>query len=609
MKLSRIKIYLPVLFIALLFAGCDTWEKNINIDPNNPPMVNENNQTDYDPSQFMLDMVWKVIDSWDYLHWNVGSAVMEYHGKTISLSQGNRHQAWHSFDDSGSPWNGGYTAVRYIKKMRTAAKAMNDKNYMAIADIWECYTFFNLTLLYGDIPYSQAMLDEAPINPAYDKQEDIYFTLISKLRNAGKSIEKGTMIDSETDLIYSGDMTKWKKFANTMLIRYAMYMSDAAPDSAVAILNEILDDQDTYPIFESNDDNAMFHYDGLEYQAPCYTLAASKIDEAPFSNVFIERLISLNDPRLPVYARPVLYTHTDPTKNVLPSNKGNEKYAGHLYGITTDNAYASSWNEGANFASKLGTFFRTEDDKGTATIACAKLPLVLASYSEMLSFLAEAVQKKWIPDRIGAKDYYERSIRASFEFYGATFNSDKYKAAFGEDAVASVERYLDQDQVAYDGGRDKLLLIAEQKWIASFLLVMEPYFDHRRTMLPPLRASSGANAYIATGSATKFPSRADYPASELSTNSVNVANANATAFDIPVTGQADRNNALMWLMRPKGQSWLQMPVFQEPNYKAEYPSRKLTPDGKNPDPEFGTNFENWYKTNWNTMFWWKSNDQ
>ena len=162
---------------------------------------------------------------------------MEYHGKTISLSQGNRHQAWHSFDDSGSPWNHGYTAVRYIKKMRSAATAMNDKNYKAIADIWECYTFFNLTLLYGDIPYSQALLDNAPINPVYDKQEEIYFALISKLRNAGKSIDKGSMIDSETDLIYQGDMTRWKKFANTMLIRYAMYMSDAALDSTKAILN------------------------------------------------------------------------------------------------------------------------------------------------------------------------------------------------------------------------------------------------------------------------------------------------------------------------------------------------------------------------------------
>jgi hypothetical protein len=597
-------------FVILFFSmGCDTWEPNINMNPNDPPSLGETTQGDYDPSEFMLDMIGNTMNGLDYIYWNVVAAVCEYHGKTISLSQGNRHQAWHAFDDSawGGPWNGCYNSVRYIKKMRSAAKAIDDKRYQAIADIWECYTFFHLTLLYGDVPYSQTLLDDAPINPVYDKQEEIYFTLINKLRQAGRMIQPGTTINSETDLIYSGDLSMWKKFANTLMIRYAMYMSDAAPDSTIAILNEILDDPNTYPIFESNSDNAEFHYDGVEYRARYYNLSASKIDEAPFSNVFVERLITLSDPRLPVYAQPALYTHSDPNRNVLPSNKGVEKYAGHLYGLTTDNAYASAWNEGANYASQLGTYFRDEDDKGNATAKSAVVPLALATYSEMLSFLAEATQKGWIAKKT-AKEYYEESIKASFDYYKITFGSDDYKNAFGSDALASVNDYLKQSHVAYDGERDKLLLIAEQKWIASFLLNFEPYFDHRRTMLPPLRASSGALAYVATGSGTKFPSRSDYPSSELSTNATNVANANATAFDIPVTGQDNRNIALMWLLKPKGQNWLKMPVFQEPNYKAEYPKRRFV-DGKDPDPEFGTAFKNWYDQHWNSMFWWKMNDK
>lgn len=583
----------------LLLSGCDTWESNINVDPNNPPTLGEKETSDYDPSQFMLDMVWNVITAWDYIHWNVGAAVCEYHGKTISLSQGNRHQAWHDLEYI---WNPSYSSVRYIKKMRNAALAMSDKNYLAISQIWECYDFFNLTLLYGDIPYTEAIQDNAPIDPVYDKQENIYFTLIGKLRSASLMIEKGENVDEETDLIFGGDMTKWKKFANTLLIRYAMYMSDAAPDSTKAILSEILSDPDAYPVMESNADNAYFHYDGVQYRSSYYRLSASKIDEAPFSNVFIERLVSLNDPRLPIYARPTLYTHTDSTKNVLPSNKGAAKYAGHLYGITTDNAYASSWNAGPNYASKLGEYFRTEDDKGNATDACSTVPLALATYSEMLSFLAEASEKGWIQTSRRPKEWYELSIRASFDQYNALFSTDKYKNAFGSTSLNTVEDYLIQKQVHYEGGRSKLLLIAEQKWIASFMLMFEPYFDHRRTMLPPLRSSSGAVAYESTGSSTKFPSRADYPSSELSTNAVNVANANLTGFDIPVTGQGDRNIALMWLLRKKGSAYLQMPVFQEPNYKAEYPCREG-------DAAYGTNFQNWYNQHWNTMFWWKNNDK
>jgi hypothetical protein len=601
----RILKILPAILLAFLIAGCDTWEDNLNIDPNNPSTGGESTATyDFKPSEFMLDMTYNVVHGWDYIHWNVGSAVCEYHGKTISLSQGNRHQAWHAFDDSndGGPWVLGYKAVRYIKKMRAAAIANNDLDYQAVATIWECYDFFGLTLLFGDIPYSESIADNAPLNPVYDKQEEIYHTLISKLKSASLSIDPSSQIDAATDLIFRGDMGKWKKFANTLLIRYAMYMSDAAPDSAKAILNDILSQPELYPIMESNNDNAFFNFDGVQYKSRYFVLASSKMDEAPFSNVFIERLVSLKDPRLPIYARPAALVHSDPAKNVLPSNTGVDKYAGHIYGITTDNAYASAWNGGANYASKLGEYFRTEDDKGTATAECADLPMPLATYSEMLFFLAEAAEKGWIAAAQTPEEYYNMAIQAAFDQYDATFSSQKYASAFGEEALSSGEEYLAQPQVNYEGGRDKLTLIAEQKWIASFLMMFEPYFDHRRTMLPPFRASSGAEAYMSTGSATKFPSRSAYPNSETSTNRENVELANATAFDIPVVDQATRNRALMWLLRPKGSDWLQMPVFQEPNYKADYPYREN-------DAEFGTNFTNWYQENWNSMFWWNTNEE
>jgi hypothetical protein len=589
----------------LLFWGCDTWEKDLNIDPNVPSSGGQSTSTyDYEPSQFMLDMVWTVISGWDYIHWNIGSAVCEYHGKTISLSQGNRHQAWHAFDDAayGGPWETGYSAVRHINKMRKAAVAGNDGAYQAIATIWECYSFFNLTLLYGDIPYSESIMDNPPLTPKYDKQSEIYPTLMSKLKEAALSIDPTTQIDASTDLIFGGNMERWKKFSNSLLIRYAMYMSDAAPESAKALIAEILGNPQTYPLMTSNADNAFFNYDGVYYKSRYYLLSSAKMDEAPFSNVFIERLVSLNDPRLPIYARPAKLYHTDPTKNVVPSNPGTSKFAGHIYGITTDNAYASAWNDGANYASKLGDYFRAEDDKGTATVKSASVPLALATYSELMFFLAEATQKGWIQTGISAQAYYEKAITASFDQYGASFSSQGYSNAFAGFGVASVADYLQQPQVDYNGGRDKLTLIAEQKWIASFLLLFEPYFDHRRTMLPKLRASSGAVAYETTGSATKFPARAAYPNSESSTNKENVEKANATAFDIPVVDQATRNTALMWLLQPKGQSWLQMPIFREPSYKSEYPARSS-------DAEFGTSFSQWYINHWNSMFWWKNNDE
>ncbi|HEX3006088.1 MAG TPA: hypothetical protein VHO90_00575, partial [Bacteroidales bacterium] len=70
-----------------------------------------------------------------------------------------------------------------------------------------------------------------------------------------------------------------------------------------------------------------------------------------------------------------------------------------------------------------------------------------------------------------------------------------------------------------------------------------------------------------------------------------VAEANATGFDIPVTGSADRTYARMWLINNAASPALQMPVFKEPlKTKNEYPGQ--------------ANFKTWYDANWNTMFWW-----
>lgn len=591
-----------LILIAGIAVSCDTWEDELNIDPNAPSTGGDSeDEYDYEPSEFMQDMTYYVVRGWDYIHWNVCPAVCEYHGKTLSLSQGNRHRAWHAFDDAahGGPWESGYDAVRYIKSLRKAAEANGDEDYQAIATIWECYDFFNLTLLYGNIPYSEVIIEDSEVYPAYDDQEELYYTLMQKLKAAALSIDPTSSVDSETDLVCGGNMEKWKRFANTLLIRYAMYMADVAEDSTVAYLTEILSDPSTYPVMESSDDNTCFNYDGVNYYSRYYLLDPAKYDEAPFSNIFIKRLVTLTDPRLPIYARPVESTHSDSTKNVMPYNTGEDKYAGHIYGITTDNAYASSWNLGSSYASKLGEYFHTEDASGNNTSACATVPMVLASYSEMLFFLAEASERGLITTEYTAQDYYEQAIEASFDQYNVDWADDDYDGAFGDDKKASLDEYLAQEQVDYEGGRDKLTLIAEQKWIASFLMMFDPYFDHRRTMLPAMRASDGADAFWKSGSATKFPSRARYPDNEASSNADNYDQARAEGFDIAITDQQTSNEALMWVMQSHDQDFLQMEVFQEPDYKSEYPCSST-------DEEFGTDFYDWYKENWNDMFWWEN---
>jgi len=581
------------LFLLLAISACDTWDEDINTNPNTPnSLLESDNPNDVDPSVFMVPMLWATVDGFDYLAWNVMPAVCEYHGKTKSLSQGNRHKSWHAFDDS-EYWVNMYSAVRVIKNLKNAGINADDDRYQAIADIWESYTFSMITNLYGDVPYFDPISDDPPLLSNYDPQSVIYPALLEKLRLAGELLDRQEVpINAGSDLVFGGDILKWKKFSNTLRIRLAMYMSDADPAAAQAILNGIINDPEAYPIMESNDDNATFKNDAIERPSVLFRLSKAKIEEAPFSNVFIERLISLKDPRLPIMAKPVRKVHDDPATNVLPTNPGPVKYAGQMYGITTDNAHAALWNGGFPFASALGDFFRKEDATGLPLQESASTPTLIALYAEQEFFLAEAVERGFIGGN--AQQYYENGIQASIDFYEATFGSDAYQGAYGSEGLSDLNDYLSQASVAYNGGRDKLTLIAEQKWIASFLLGLEPYFDHRRTMLPELRASSGAENFGPNGSGSKFPSRAAYSDAELANNPNNVAIARASGFDIPIQSDESRNEARMWILAGKD---LQMPTFQEPVYNTDYPLIQSI-EGS------GSNFVKWYNEHWDTMFWW-----
>ncbi|GLR17895.1 SusD/RagB family nutrient-binding outer membrane lipoprotein [Portibacter lacus] len=583
---------LLALGVFFCFTSCDIWDPDININPNTPNgLLESGNDSDIDPSVFMVPMLWSTVDGYDYLAWNVIPAVCEYHGKTKSLSQGNRHKSWHAFDDSGF-WQPMYSSIRVVKNLRNAAIKAQDTRYEAIADIWESYTFSMVTNLYGDVPYFDPISDDPPLLSKYDSQADIYPAILAKLKDAGEIITRqDAPINAESDLVFRGDMLKWKKFSNTLRLRLAMYMADAAPAEAQAIIQEILNDQETYPIMQSNDDNATFKNDAVERPSVLYTISKAKIEEAPFSNVFIERLITLKDPRLPVIAKPVRKVHSNPETHILPSNPGPVKYAGHMYGITTDNAHATLWNGGFPFASALGDFFRKEDVTGQPLIESASTPTLIALYSEQEFFIAEAIERGFVAG--DAQSHYEAAIQASFDFYSVDYAGDGYKGAFGSEGVSDFSEYISQPDVDYQGGRDKLLLIAEQKWLASFFLGIEPYFDHRRTMLPPLRASSGAENFGPNGSGSKFPSRAAYSDSEIANNPGNVAEARANGFDVPIISDESRNEAKMWIIQNND---LQMELFQEPVYSTDYPLIESI-NGS------GVNFKSWYNDHYSTMFW------
>ncbi|MGQ7868815.1 SusD/RagB family nutrient-binding outer membrane lipoprotein [Sunxiuqinia sp. sy24] len=583
-------IYFFLLLIAI--SACRTWDEDFNTNINNPQITESNS---IHPSFFVGPMIHASF-GFNETVMNVMPPVSEYTGKQRSLSQGNRHRSWHDLD--GNIWGPAYSSIRNVKNLRRAAIASEDDRYLAVAEIWESYVMYTICTIDGPVPYFDVIddSDEVKYLINYDPQENIYPAILEKLKTAGLLIKDSDVnIDQKSDYVYAGDIHKWKKLANTLRFRMAMYMYNAAPETAKSIMQEIVADPNTYPVFESNDDNFAIHYDGVDRISRWYSFGDWQLKENTMSNILIERLISLKDPRLYVYAKPVQKVHDNPEANVLPTNPGPDKYIGHLYGITTGNGDASSWNGGMEYCSRIGDWFITVDENMQATSDCANHPAIYGTYAELLFNMAEAATKGIISGGdAAAKQYYEEGVRASFDMYNCEFSGNpKYDGAYADQGLSSVSEYLAQDHVNWDAGRDHLVLIAEQKWISMLYVGFESYFDHRRTMLPELRASHRSANYESSGSGTQFPSRTAYPDSEEAENTAAYNNARATGFDIPITGDDNRNEARMWLLNNNASPSLEMPTFQEPlKSNEEYPGQ--------------ANFKAWYDNHWTTMFWWEN---
>ena len=89
--------------------------------------------------------------------------------------------------------------------------------------------------MYGDCPYFEAGKGfiTGNVKPAYDKQELIYKDFLKELGEAADALTaSGDKVTG--DIIFQGNIDKWKRFANSLHLRYAMRIVNADPELAKA---------------------------------------------------------------------------------------------------------------------------------------------------------------------------------------------------------------------------------------------------------------------------------------------------------------------------------------------------------------------------------------
>jgi hypothetical protein len=469
--MKKLLDYKFCFLVILLAAACtDDFEK-INTNPNEPVKV---------PTAYLLTQAQRnTLAQQQFFTTNLYAQLF---AETQYTSTSRYVIEELAFDDY---YTGPLADLEDIIRLNTDAKTLStaevlssgsNNNQVAVARILKAYNFQIITDQWGDVPYIDALKGSGNYLPSYTPQKDIYRDLVKELKEASSLINADDP-GVEGDVIYNGDMVRWKKFAHSLLLRVGIRMSEADPEFAQQTINAALAND----VFESNDDNALFTY--LNESANSNAIYAhfnvdNRTDFA-ISNVLVSFLKTRNDPRLEVYA--------NPTENSVAG--GNPQYIGELYGVF-DATAGGTTNASISF---LGDFWQRHPDA----------PITIMSYSEVMFIKAEAAARGWISG--DAETFYNEAIRSSLNYYGIT-------------SEATVNAYLAQPSVTYTT-TDWKKLVGEQKWISLYAVGHEPWSEWRRLGFPDLAPAPDAE------NGRGIPLRRTYAGREYAINSVNVNDA------------------------------------------------------------------------------------
>jgi hypothetical protein len=450
--------------------------------------------------------------------------------------------------DSPGEWNFEYEVVlnnlssiiQLIDGKENAADLVNKK---AIARILKAWSFSKLTDTYGDVPYSESCLpkDQAVYGPKYDSQESIYKDLLKELKEAAAQLDPDKASYGSADLIYGGNVDKWKKLANSLRLRLALRIRYADPALAQANLADLAE---TGLITSVSDDayilnNTDFpdHLNPRFYRIVNYsTIQESVVTHMVMINLLRNDGINL-DPRIKIYADTVKAAWKGGlSPNGYPSEDWDYRGSPTLGMVTVE--YKYPW--GANTVSEIADFWRVP----------VVAPAIIRS-SEVYFALAEAKLAGLLPASFSgtAEEYYQSGIDQSIEWYKWFYNLTapqipdlmlKYihNAAYAPGAAwtqADVDKYLnykrikDDEVAAFKGtamytltgsADEQLEKIINQKIVALYPDEFQGWCEYRRTGYPkvPIGPDQAALAGV-------VPRREPWPTTEETINSVSFEEA------------------------------------------------------------------------------------
>lgn len=441
---------------------------------------------------------------------------------TTEMTYGENPYSWTAY------YSGVLSNFKEIYEITTAEEIPNTvrgfghpDNQAAVAEIMSAVVFKRVTDIWGPVPYSngdgsvgEALRGLDNVTPAYSDQQTIYQNLIERVKAARDMIIVSKAAAGPTgDVLYGGDMAKWQKFANSLILQLALQISDADPAFAeqefVAALNH------SAGVIEDVADEAWYNYQNAPgAENP---LSQNRGSDYVLADTFTDALEgNTNNDSTVVYSN----TTYDDRLSVFASLDAS----GGRYGI------AGIVNSGASISDAISS-------------AGSDLPYMTAAYTYLNR--AEAAELGWTNE--SAATMLTNGIMLSYESVDTHWDEDDELNSDGSGFAA--QRLV--DAAAAEGGLAQV--IAEEKWVALFPMGFNAWAEWRRTVDETNWTNMrGGNHYDPKGYPGLYPAvdatnggviprRYIYPSSEAGSNSSSYSDGVSR-----LSPSQDNNSSLFW---------------------------------------------------------------
>ncbi len=530
MRKIKTFIILSAALLAGISSSCsDSYMEDLNTDKSKANSIDPNAQLTTAELQTYGDLGMVEIYR-NYLY----AFTQQLMGCWNTTNYGGRHTV--DNNEMGRIWTSFYPKA--IKNLTDAihrsAEDGNRKNINAILRIYRVYMMSVITDIYGDAPYSEAgqgYLKEI-YNPKYDTQEDIYNDFFTELKDAASALDAAN--DRITgDVIYNGDVVKWIKLANSLRLRYAMRISDVAPEKARKEFEDALASEGG--VLTSGSDDALIKYMDISFSfgQDSYTdYRGNALSQLLFGNdpannpsylcsTFFNQLYNTKDPRTFMIARfyyDGLMSQTSPDNRIDLTDEITGK--GIAMNPCQPGAFSyDPWPQGydSDMMKEIAktnpsvetTMARETEPKLANNFLRGDNPGVVMTCAEVNLLLAEASLKKWNTGGT-VEGFYSKGVRAAMDFLADNYGYDRisdndFNAYIADNGIGHTEQ---QAKAA----------INTQAWILHFTNPAECWANVRRSGYPRLKspAEYGFGQYLTGGK--DIPVRLCYPTLESSYN-------------------------------------------------------------------------------------------